>query len=96
MASTSGVPASVAKQQQQQQLGGVKQPQASTSTAGTLDRKIKKVLALRTDTVEVRTALSHLGKFYTDNTIASRRALRGNIESQALLVNDRFLSCFRP
>ena len=45
----------------------------------------------RTEAPEVVGSLGTLSGFYTDNSAAARRRLRGTIENQAVRVNQEFL-----
>ena len=61
----------------------------------TLARKLAHVVSLRTDDNEVRAAIRNLDGFYGENSMESRRQLRGKIEEQQLSVNARFLASFQ-
>merc|ERR1719264_1210506 len=80
----SGSPSSEDKQQVQGQAPG---------GDSILGRKLKKILEsdLETDP-ETAQALDELSTFFTDNSLHTRRFLRGEIERRSLQINKSFLS----
>lgn len=58
-----------------------------------LDKKLKKVLEMRTDTPEMLESLDSLSYFYTKegNTLETRRSLRTDIEDRGLQLVKNFL-----
>eukprot|EP01104_Vermistella_antarctica_P016259 TRINITY_DN5516_c2_g2_i1.p1 TRINITY_DN5516_c2_g2~~TRINITY_DN5516_c2_g2_i1.p1 ORF type:complete len:759 (-),score=155.72 TRINITY_DN5516_c2_g2_i1:5-2020(-) len=60
----------------------------------TLSRKLNKVLETRTTQPELLNSLKNLSTFYGENTLTSRRNLRGDIENHALKNHKEFLSEF--
>eukprot|EP00240_Pyramimonas_obovata_P002280 CAMPEP_0118954442 /NCGR_PEP_ID=MMETSP1169-20130426/58229_1 /TAXON_ID=36882 /ORGANISM="Pyramimonas obovata, Strain CCMP722" /LENGTH=457 /DNA_ID=CAMNT_0006902069 /DNA_START=45 /DNA_END=1415 /DNA_ORIENTATION=- len=56
-----------------------------------LARKVKKVLETRIDNPELSSSLNELSNVCTENTVASRRALRSNIEKRGVKINEEFL-----
>eukprot|EP00976_Prorocentrum_cordatum_P108954 1194936-Prorocentrum_minimum.AAC.5 len=56
-----------------------------------LARKVKKVLETRIDNPELSSSLNELSNVCTENTVASRRALRSNIEKRGVNINEEFL-----
>ncbi|XP_020693435.2 conserved oligomeric Golgi complex subunit 6 [Dendrobium catenatum] len=69
---------------------------ATVSLAPGLSRKLKKVLATRTDSPDLLDSLGTLSTFYTDNTPQARRNLRSSIELRSLSINHHFLSASLP
>ncbi|KYR02365.1 oligomeric Golgi complex component [Tieghemostelium lacteum] len=60
----------------------------------TLQRKIQKVLETKLDSKELSESLNDLSGFYTENSIASRRNLRNDIERRYLDINKQFYQQF--
>lgn len=61
-----------------------------------LSRKLNKILETRLDNdKDMLDALRALSEFFTDNSLRSRRSLRGDIERRSLGVNEQFVSGFR-
>jgi len=57
-----------------------------------LDKKLQKVLSLRTDSAEMLGALESLASFYSEeNTLDARRNLRSEIEQRGLALSESFL-----
>lgn len=58
-----------------------------------IDKKLKKVLEMRTDTPSMLESLDSLSSFYSDsgNTLESRRSLRTDIEDRGLDLAKSFL-----
>ena len=57
-----------------------------------LSRKLKKILESDLDTdSEMTEALTELSTFFSENTLRTRRFLRGDIERRSLQVNNEFL-----
>ncbi|XP_020581420.1 conserved oligomeric Golgi complex subunit 6 [Phalaenopsis equestris] len=69
---------------------------ATVSLAPGLSRKLKKVLATRTDSPDLLDSLGTLSTFYTDNTPQARRNLRSSIELRSLSINHHFLLASLP
>lgn len=63
-----------------------------------LDKKVRKVMGMRTDTPDMAEALDALAGFYGrragGNTLEARRALRSDLEWQAVSVSNTFLKQF--
>ncbi|KAL9964607.1 hypothetical protein ACROYT_G028269 [Oculina patagonica] len=61
-----------------------------------LSRKLNKILETRLDNdKEMVEALKALSTFFVDNSLRSRRNLRGDIEKRSLAINESFESAFR-
>lgn len=61
-----------------------------------LSRKLNKILEIRLDNdKEMVEALKALSTFFVDNSLRSRRNLRGDIEKRSLAINESFESAFR-
>ncbi|KAK2573270.1 Conserved oligomeric Golgi complex subunit 6 [Acropora cervicornis] len=68
------------------------EPQANNP----LSRKLNKILETRLDNdKEMVEALKALSTFFVDNSLRSRRNLRGDIEKRSLAINESFESAFR-
>lgn len=50
------------------------------------------ILEIKTEAPELIGSLQTLSTFYTDNTAASRRALRSTVEKRSLLICDKFIT----
>lgn len=61
-----------------------------------LDKKLKKVLELRTDTPVMLEALDCISEFWTDNTLEARRGLRHELEHENLVLANKFIESFSP
>ncbi|KAI9090303.1 oligomeric Golgi complex subunit 6, partial [Phlyctochytrium arcticum] len=59
-----------------------------------LSRKLSKTLDISLEDAETREALDALAEFYKENTLATRRNLRGDIERRVMITNERFLQAF--
>ena len=59
-----------------------------------LQKKLRKVLSIRTNTPDMTEALAALGEFYHENTMAARRQLLGSCEQRGVDVNEEFLGAF--
>ncbi|KAI8916853.1 oligomeric Golgi complex subunit 6 [Entophlyctis helioformis] len=70
------------------------QPQNKLATANPLSRKLAKMLHLSLDEPETQEALVALSAFYKENSTASRRNLKSDIEKRVIGVNKRFLTAF--
>lgn len=60
----------------------------------TLQRKLQKVLETKTSSPELLGSLKDLSTFYGENSLATRRQLRGNIEERCVEINNDFLLAF--
>ncbi|PFX23787.1 conserved oligomeric Golgi complex subunit 6-like [Stylophora pistillata] len=61
-----------------------------------LSRKLNKILETRLDNdKEMVEALNALSTFFVDNSLRSRRNLRGDIEKRSLAINESFEGAFR-
>lgn len=68
----------------------------SESPNNPLSRKLNKILEIRLDNdKEMVEALKALSTFFADNSLRSRRNLRGDIEKRSLAINESFESAFR-
>ncbi|XP_077340322.1 conserved oligomeric Golgi complex subunit 6 [Lithobates pipiens] len=71
----------------------------STSTSQSsnpLSRKLNKILETRLDNdKEMLEALKSLSIFFTENSLRSRRNLRGDIERRSLSINEEFVAIFK-
>ena len=70
-------------------------PMAHAGSA-VLDKKLKKVLELRTDTPVMLEALDCISEFWTDNTLEARRGLRHELEHENLVLSNKFIESFSP
>ncbi|XP_048836711.1 conserved oligomeric Golgi complex subunit 6 [Brienomyrus brachyistius] len=61
-----------------------------------LSRKLNKILETRLDNdKEMLEALKALSAFFTENTLRTRRNLRGDIERRSLSINEEFVRIFK-
>lgn len=76
--------------------GGNASLTASTQSSNPLSRKLNKILETRLDNdKEMLEALKALSSFFTENSLRSRRNLRGDIERRSLSINEEFLAIFK-
>ncbi|KAM8975926.1 conserved oligomeric Golgi complex subunit 6 [Pelodytes ibericus] len=71
---------------------------SSTSAPGSkpLSRKLNKILETRLDNdKEMLEALKALSSFFAENSLRSRRNLRGDIERRSLSINEEFVAIFK-
>ncbi|KAG8585013.1 hypothetical protein GDO81_004865 [Engystomops pustulosus] len=69
---------------------------ASTQSSNPLSRKLNKILETRLDSdKEMLEALKALSTFFTENSLRSRRNLRGDIERRSLSINEDFVAVFK-
>lgn len=68
----------------------------TTSSQVMMERKIKRVTALRLDDPSMRSALDVVGEFYTENTAEARRQLKSNVERRQVEYAEKFLRQFAP
>ena len=61
-----------------------------------LEKKLKKVLDLRTDSPAMIDALDSIAPFWGDNTLEARRNLRSELEERNVELANRFLEAFEP
>lgn len=61
------------------------------STVPGLARKVRKVLDIRTESLEVLNSLAALSGVYQNNSTASRRQLKANIEERSISTLEQFL-----
>ena len=59
-----------------------------------LEKKLKKVLDLRTDSPAMIDALDSIAPFWGDNTLEARRTLRAELEERNVELANRFLDAF--
>ena len=59
-----------------------------------LEKKLKKVLDLRTDSPAMIDALDSIAPFWGDNTLEARRNLRSELEERNVELANRFLEAF--
>uniref|UniRef100_A0A8C5LEC0 Conserved oligomeric Golgi complex subunit 6 n=1 Tax=Jaculus jaculus TaxID=51337 RepID=A0A8C5LEC0_JACJA len=69
---------------------------ASAQLNNPLSRKLQKVLETRLDNdKEMLEALKALSAFFVENSLRTRRNLRGDIERRSLSINEEFVSIFK-
>uniref|UniRef100_A0A7N5JUM9 Conserved oligomeric Golgi complex subunit 6 n=1 Tax=Ailuropoda melanoleuca TaxID=9646 RepID=A0A7N5JUM9_AILME len=65
-------------------------------TSNPLSRKLNKILETRLDNdKEMLEALKALSTFFVENSLRTRRNLRGDIERRSLAINEEFVSIFK-
>ncbi|KAF3825868.1 hypothetical protein GH733_006695 [Mirounga leonina] len=85
------VPASGAANGLSNGAGGV-----PAQTSNPLSRKLNKILETRLDNdKEMLEALKALSTFFVENSLRTRRNLRGDIERRSLAINEEFVSIFK-
>nr|XP_020732829.1 conserved oligomeric Golgi complex subunit 6 isoform X3 [Odocoileus virginianus texanus] len=68
----------------------------SAQTSNPLSRKLRKILDTRLDNdKEMLEALKALSTFFVENSLRTRRNLRGDIERRSLAINEEFVSIFK-
>ncbi|XP_016780709.3 conserved oligomeric Golgi complex subunit 6 isoform X3 [Pan troglodytes] len=68
----------------------------SATTSNPLSRKLHKILETRLDNdKEMLEALKALSTFFVENSLRTRRNLRGDIERKSLAINEEFVSIFK-
>ncbi|KAB0404839.1 hypothetical protein E2I00_005546 [Balaenoptera physalus] len=68
----------------------------SAQTNNPLSRKLRKILDTRLDNdKEMLEALKALSTFFVENSLRTRRNLRGDIERRSLAINEEFVSIFK-
>ncbi|XP_063474918.1 conserved oligomeric Golgi complex subunit 6 isoform X5 [Symphalangus syndactylus] len=68
----------------------------SATTSNPLSRKLHKILETRLDNdKEMLEALKALSAFFVENSLRTRRNLRGDIERRSLAINEEFVSIFK-
>uniref|UniRef100_A0AAR2JXZ7 Conserved oligomeric Golgi complex subunit 6 n=1 Tax=Pygocentrus nattereri TaxID=42514 RepID=A0AAR2JXZ7_PYGNA len=68
----------------------------SSQTNNPLARKLNKILETRLDNdKEMLEALKSLSVFFTENSLRTRRNLRGDIEKRSLAINEEFVRIFK-
>ncbi|XP_073518687.1 conserved oligomeric Golgi complex subunit 6 [Phyllobates terribilis] len=76
--------------------GGTASLSASPQSSNPLSRKLNKILETRLDNdKEMLEALKSLSSFFTENSLRSRRNLRGDIERRSLSINEEFVAIFK-
>ncbi|XP_040282019.1 conserved oligomeric Golgi complex subunit 6 isoform X1 [Bufo bufo] len=76
--------------------GGNASLSASTQSSNPLSRKLNKILETRLDNdKEMLEALKALSSFFSENSLRSRRNLRGDIERRSLSINEEFVAIFK-
>ncbi|KAG1932893.1 conserved oligomeric Golgi complex subunit 6 [Pimephales promelas] len=69
---------------------------SSSQTNNPLSRKLNKILETRLDNdKEMLEALKSLSVFFTENSLRTRRNLRGDIERRSLSINEEFVRIFK-
>uniref|UniRef100_A0A671KL13 Conserved oligomeric Golgi complex subunit 6 n=1 Tax=Sinocyclocheilus anshuiensis TaxID=1608454 RepID=A0A671KL13_9TELE len=69
---------------------------ASSQPNNPLSRKLNKILGTRLDNdKEMLEALKSLSVFFTENSLRTRRNLRGDIERRSLSINEEFVRIFK-
>ncbi|XP_026524371.1 conserved oligomeric Golgi complex subunit 6 isoform X1 [Notechis scutatus] len=76
--------------------GGSSQGPLGGAGANPLSRKLRKVLETRLEAdKEMLEALKTLSDFFVENSLRTRRNLRGDIEHRSLAINEEFVYIFR-
>ncbi|XP_049582311.1 conserved oligomeric Golgi complex subunit 6 [Syngnathus scovelli] len=71
-------------------------PNATSQPNNPLSRKLNKILETRLDNdKEMLEALTALSAFFTENSLRTRRNLRGDIERRSLAINEDFARLFK-
>ncbi|XP_020793358.2 conserved oligomeric Golgi complex subunit 6 [Boleophthalmus pectinirostris] len=74
----------------------VQNPNAPSQQNNPLSRKLNKILETRLDNdKEMLEALKALSVFFTENSLRTRRNLRGDIERRSLAINEDFARVFK-
>ncbi|XP_047451031.1 conserved oligomeric Golgi complex subunit 6 [Mugil cephalus] len=74
----------------------VQNSNAPSQTNNPLSRKLNKILETRLDNdKEMLEALKALSVFFTENSLRTRRNLRGDIERRSLAINEEFARIFK-
>ncbi|XP_072316675.1 conserved oligomeric Golgi complex subunit 6 [Eucyclogobius newberryi] len=74
----------------------VHNPNSSSQQNNPLSRKLNKILETRLDNdKEMLEALKALSVFFTENSLRTRRNLRGDIERRSLAINEDFAQVFK-
>ncbi|XP_068121136.1 conserved oligomeric Golgi complex subunit 6 [Hyperolius riggenbachi] len=69
---------------------------STSQSSNPLSRKLNKILETRLDNdKEMLEALKSLSIFFTENSLRSRRNLRGDIERRSLSINEEFVTIFK-
>ncbi|XP_041099547.1 conserved oligomeric Golgi complex subunit 6-like, partial [Polyodon spathula] len=69
---------------------------ATSQQNNPLSRKLNKILDTRLDNdKEMLEALKALSVFFTENSLRTRRNLRGDIERRSLSINEEFVRIFK-
>ncbi|CAI9574324.1 unnamed protein product, partial [Staurois parvus] len=69
---------------------------STSQSSNPLSRKLNKILETRLDNdKEMLEALKSLSIFFTENSLRSRRNLRGDIERRSLSINEEFVAIFK-
>ena len=84
----------VSKHVSESQKPQAKQEQQSMSNP--ITRKLNKILESRIENdKDLLESLKTLSGYFTENSIRSRRNLRGDIENRSLVLNEEFLFAFK-
>ncbi|XP_056417957.1 conserved oligomeric Golgi complex subunit 6 [Hyla sarda] len=76
--------------------GGNASLTTTQQSSNPLSRKLNKILETRLDNdKEMLEALRALSSFFTENSLRSRRNLRGDIERRSLSINEEFVAIFK-
>uniref|UniRef100_A0A6I8QZY1 Conserved oligomeric Golgi complex subunit 6 n=1 Tax=Xenopus tropicalis TaxID=8364 RepID=A0A6I8QZY1_XENTR len=71
-------------------------PGTAVQSTNPLSRKLNKILETRLDNdKDMLEALKALSAFFTENSLRSRRNLRGDIERRSLSINEEFVGIFK-
>uniref|UniRef100_A0A8D3EEF2 Conserved oligomeric Golgi complex subunit 6 n=1 Tax=Scophthalmus maximus TaxID=52904 RepID=A0A8D3EEF2_SCOMX len=74
----------------------IQSPNAPSQPNNPLSRKLNKILETRLDNdKEMLEALKALSVFFTENSLRTRRNLRGDIERRSLTINEEFARIFK-
>nr|DBA32579.1 TPA: hypothetical protein GDO54_000361 [Pyxicephalus adspersus] len=69
---------------------------STSQSSNPLSRKLNKILETRLDNdKEMLEALKSLSIFFTENSLRTRRNLRGDIERRSLSINEEFVTIFK-
>lgn len=61
-----------------------------------VETKVQRIMKITTDTAEMRQAICTLDNFYRENTLASRRSLKRDLEKRSLVFALDFIAKMEP
>ena len=71
-------------------------PSTSQQQITPVQRKLQKIFDLKLESdKDLIESLKYLSTFFNENSVRTRRSLRGTIEKRSLTLNDQFEECFR-